>query len=317
MSADRRKSHLAVYVIVLIAALLIVLYVFLRTFRAGEEAASVAPPQTETTKSSAKQVNQRALAADTTLVGKGKQLFEINCSSCHGPEGYGNGPRAAGMTPPPRNYHTQKFKFGDDIVSIHNTILKGSPGTSMPSFVLLPIEDTWALAHFVYSQIPNPPPITDAQLAQVPGGSSGGAVTAAPATAGSTATAAATEATGVRIPIEVAMQQMTVPGPVTTPIQHAIAGKSVGAALYAERCASCHGTQGEGKVVRVLAVAPYRYEVSGDLTSSNSPWITDRNKFSQIVVQGLPGRTMPGQGTLTSAQLDELYSFVRSLSKVR
>ena len=317
MSAGKRKSPVAVYVVVLIAALLIVVYIFLRNFRAGEEAAGTAPPH-EVATATPSSVNQRALAADTSLVGKGKQLFEINCSSCHGPDGYGNGPRAEGMTPPPRNYHTQPFKFGNDIVSIHNTILKGSPGTSMPSFALLPLEDTWAIAHFVYSLVPNRPPITDALLAKVPGGPSGGGSNpTSPTTAAPSSTETAPGATtGARIPIEIAMRQLTEAAPVAAPVQRHEVVSSPGAMLYVERCASCHGAQGEGRRVQVLAVAPYRYEVSGDLTSSNSPWITDRNKFSQIVVQGLPGRTMPGEATLTSAQLDDLYSFVRSLSKV-
>ena len=42
-------------------------------------------------------------------------------------------PARPGLNPPPRNYKTEPFKFGNDIVSLHNTILKGSPGTSMPS----------------------------------------------------------------------------------------------------------------------------------------------------------------------------------------
>lgn len=64
MSADGKKTALPLYVIVLIGAALVVLYVFMRNFRAGEEAAAVAPPPSEPRTTSAKAVDQQALARD-------------------------------------------------------------------------------------------------------------------------------------------------------------------------------------------------------------------------------------------------------------
>jgi mono/diheme cytochrome c family protein len=32
------------------------------------------------------------------------QIFETRCVTCHGPQGEGNGPASAGLTPPPRNF---------------------------------------------------------------------------------------------------------------------------------------------------------------------------------------------------------------------
>ncbi|HEY3296401.1 MAG TPA: c-type cytochrome [bacterium] len=334
MSRPPTKTSLFYYVIVLIAAAVIAVVVFLRNFHAGEEAGSLAPPPAEGTTGAAKTVDERALAQNTKLAGPGKALFETNCASCHGPNGNGDGPRAASLSPKPRNYHSEKFKFGNDIVSIHNTIMKGSPGTSMPSFALLPLEDTWAIAHYVYTLIPNPPPITDQQLAQVPGGATGGAATPSASSAGTTPPQAGAPGTPppaqnknqtktpapadtVRIPIEVAMRQMTVNAVPVAGTQASAPSASAGAAIYGARCAGCHGDNGEGKRARVISVAPYRYEVTGDLTISTAPWTHDRNKFAQLVVQGLPGRIMPGQATLTSAQIDDLFSFVRSLVKTR
>jgi mono/diheme cytochrome c family protein len=52
----------------------------------------------------------------------GKDLFvKTNCNSCHGLEGAGDGPLAAVLNPPPRNFVVGDFKFdanGD-----------GTPGT--------------------------------------------------------------------------------------------------------------------------------------------------------------------------------------------
>jgi mono/diheme cytochrome c family protein len=315
MSTPPPQRNLIYYSVALVAAALIVVFVFLRNFRAGEEAAKLAPPPAEKTGAASKVVNEQALAKDVSLAGKGKALFETNCASCHGPKGNGDGPRAASINPKPRNYHTEQFKFGNDIVSIHNTLMRGSPGTSMPSFALLPLEDTWAIVHYVYTLLPSPPPITDAQVAALPGGSSGGTANAStPAAPAPSAIPAAPDSQ--RIPIEIAMQRIAREVVVPT-TQQAPISDSRGATLYAQHCASCHGAAGEGMRQRVLSVPPYRYEVTGNLTTSTNPWTRDRNKFYQIVVQGLPGRIMPGQATLTSQEMDDLYAFVRGLAKTR
>ena len=39
-----------------------------------------------------------------------KQIFGTRCFACHGPEGLGNGPASAGLTPPPRNFHDPAFQ---------------------------------------------------------------------------------------------------------------------------------------------------------------------------------------------------------------
>lgn len=33
-----------------------------------------------------------------------EQIFETRCVTCHGPQGAGDGPASAGLTPPPRNF---------------------------------------------------------------------------------------------------------------------------------------------------------------------------------------------------------------------
>jgi mono/diheme cytochrome c family protein len=33
-----------------------------------------------------------------------EQIFKTRCVTCHGPEGAGDGPASAGLTPPPRNF---------------------------------------------------------------------------------------------------------------------------------------------------------------------------------------------------------------------
>ena len=88
-----------------------------------------------------------------------------------------------------------------------------------------------------------------------------------------------------------------------------------GAAIYAQRCAGCHGASGEGMALRRISSAPDRYQHTASLVGLPSPWLRDRNQFAALVVKGLPGRTMPGNATLTRQQLDDLYAFVRHLRK--
>jgi mono/diheme cytochrome c family protein len=43
------------------------------------------------------------LTDEKTAVSEGRILFESNCASCHGVNGGGDGPAAAGLEPPPQN----------------------------------------------------------------------------------------------------------------------------------------------------------------------------------------------------------------------
>jgi mono/diheme cytochrome c family protein len=306
------RTSLFFYVPVAIAGMLLVFWVFSSNYKKGEQAGLTAPPPPEGSQAAAPQINERALAKDSGLAAKGKTLFQINCASCHGSDGHGNGDRAASLNPKPRNFHEEKFKFGNDIVSIHATLLKGSPGTSMPSFALLPPEDVWALAHFVETQIPDAPPITDALVAQLPeGGTAGGTAGSGQAPAAAADTMA--KGSGERVPILFAMDRIAHEPAAAGPASNKVVADLPGTDIYLNRCAACHGEHGEGKRVKVVNVAPYSWAYTASLINPKASWMNNRNEFGQIVVRGLPGRLMPGIATLTKQQIDDLYSYVRSL----
>lgn len=127
--------------------------------------------------------------------------------------------------------------------------------------------------------------------------------------------------TGPRIPIAVAMEIVAseAVAPVGAAAPAARPGPvdlAQGEALYRTHCASCHGAQGQGGIpVMMVSSDPY-LEVTA--SSFQKPQmlhsLDDAAGFVKIVVHGLPGRMMPGQGTLTRPQLDSLYAYVRQLA---
>ena len=52
-----------------------------------------------------------ALAGDAAA---GKSTFEMNCASCHGNGGKGDGPVGLALDPKPRDFTTGEFKFDTD-----------------------------------------------------------------------------------------------------------------------------------------------------------------------------------------------------------
>jgi c(7)-type cytochrome triheme protein len=86
----------------------------------------------------------------------GEKLFQGLCSGCHGNSGDGNGPFAAFLNPPPRDFSGQAFKQRIDAsdtlsvdIDLYRTLSLGIKGTAMPAWSALPPRDRWALIHYV------------------------------------------------------------------------------------------------------------------------------------------------------------------------
>lgn len=250
------------------------------------------------------------------LIARGKTLFTTNCASCHGAEGFGDGPAAAALNPKPRNFHEGYWKFGGGLARVVRTITEGSPGTAMAAFPGLPLEDRIAIAHYERSLEPKLEEDKAPDLAWLgvgPGGAPlGGGASAAPAGAAAAGPAAA----GPQIPIEVAMQKLAV-APADT--GYALAslpsdGNTAGAELYQGRCARCHGRTGEGNVrVAMLGSAPYAYVVTRSLAVPRLRWADDYGAFEKLVLEGVPGGVMPPNGDLSRDAILSLYNYTQML----
>lgn len=83
------------------------------------------------------------------LLEKGKTIFTVNCVTCHGEKGDGNGPAGAYMNPKPRNFSTDKLKVGNKPEQLFKTITQGLTGTAMAGFGHLSEDDRWAVSLYV------------------------------------------------------------------------------------------------------------------------------------------------------------------------
>ena len=73
-------------------------------------------------------------AAPAADVVRGQVVYETRCAPCHGTEGRGDGPAAAGINPRPRNFHEQEFWRGRTVEQLRLVVRQGKPGTLMPPF---------------------------------------------------------------------------------------------------------------------------------------------------------------------------------------
>lgn len=92
-----------------------------------------------------------------TLLAKGKEVYMAQCMICHGTAGLGDGPASAAFNPKPRNFTANEWKKSGGLLGLYRTITEGLPGTPMPSFGGLSVEERMALSHYVRAFSKNPP----------------------------------------------------------------------------------------------------------------------------------------------------------------
>jgi high-affinity iron transporter len=85
---------------------------------------------------------------------RGAEIFRDRCSPCHGDTGHGDGILADLLPVRPRNYHTERFKWGRTPSGIVETVALGRSDV-MPAFRgALDEADMWAVAHLVWAWMP-------------------------------------------------------------------------------------------------------------------------------------------------------------------
>ncbi|HHH43388.1 MAG TPA: c-type cytochrome [Gammaproteobacteria bacterium] len=76
-------------------------------------------------------------------------LYAEQCAGCHGVNGDGRGPQAAGLDPAPINFRDPDRYAQRTLYGLYNTITQGVPDTSMSSYHELSAADRWSLAFYV------------------------------------------------------------------------------------------------------------------------------------------------------------------------
>jgi mono/diheme cytochrome c family protein len=225
-----------------------------------------------------------AAGGESELITLGRKVYKKNgCASCHGEDGQAGTP--TGKMLKARNFVIGDYKMGASVEGISGVLQNGLAGTAMAAFPNIKGKDLEALATFLLALKDNP------ELAADP------------------APKAATGGSG-QVSIAFAMEKMAehVPYPHRVKFDDG----SAGAKIYKENCASCHGDNGQGGIAtRMVSAAPYYRVETTPLLGHDGDWMKEA-AFKKIVTEGTPGKVMPGLGTLTKQELNDLYDFFKS-----
>jgi len=100
------------------------------------------------------------------IITYGQKQYKMNCATCHGDSGKGDGPAGGGLTPKPRNFVEGKWTQGGGLISHFNVVANGIPNSSMASFKHLKLADRWAILHFIESITENKSKDDSAKVAE-------------------------------------------------------------------------------------------------------------------------------------------------------
>ncbi len=107
--------------------------------------ASQAPAQ-----ASAEPVEAPEPAAYQDLLGEGAKVYAASCFVCHGGVGNGNGPGAANLSTPARDFTDQDWMASQSDGVFYTSIQRGVPGTPMPAFAgRLSQREIWAVTAYI------------------------------------------------------------------------------------------------------------------------------------------------------------------------
>lgn len=116
---------------------------------AGVMLAGVAMAQAPWTAPDADKAKKNPVPAGAKTAEAGKKLAQINCVTCHGPDGKGTGPAAQALNPKPADWTSKKVQDESD----GELFWKISNGRgAMPAWkATLSETDRWTLVHHVRS----------------------------------------------------------------------------------------------------------------------------------------------------------------------
>ena len=231
-----------------------------------------------------KSAELKPLSSSPKLVALGKQVYSQQCIACHGAGGRGDGEAAYLLYPKPRDFVAAKYRLVSTWERVptdqdlFDTITRGMPGSSMPSWGHLPAEQRWGLVHYIKSLAEKPLEIKPQKAPNADG--SGG--------------------------------QGIIQPPKSPPFDAAARTRAL--EMYKEACASCHGAtaRGDGAEKQVDEEGfPTRPR---DLTAGIFKGNHDPLSLYRHIVAGIPGSPMPMSDWAWGNDAWHLVNYVRSLS---
>ena len=91
-------------------------------------------------------IKKNPLPSDASSIKIGKDLYQSNCTPCHGDKGKGDGSAAASLNPPPADHSSTSVQSETD-GAIFWKLSEGH--NSMPSYYSLNDKQRWAIVNYI------------------------------------------------------------------------------------------------------------------------------------------------------------------------
>jgi mono/diheme cytochrome c family protein len=222
--------------------------------------------------------------ATAKLVALGKQVYAQQCAACHGIGGRGDGEASYLLYPKPRDFVAAKYRLVSTWERVptdqdlFDTISRGMPGSAMPSWEHLPVEQRWGLVYYVKSLAEKPLEIKPPKMPAADGSGGQGLIVVPKAPA-----------------FDAAARERALE-------------------LYKDACASCHGDTGKGDGAQEQRDDEGFPTRPRDLTAGVFKGNPDPTALYRHIVAGIPGSPMPMSDWAYGADAWHLVHYVRSLS---
>ena len=235
------------------------------------------------------------------LFSQGENVYQEQCSVCHGPAGGGDGKAAYLLSPKPRDFIRDKFRLVSTTnmqatdEDLFTTITQGMPGSAMPPWGHLNAKDRWALVYYVR------------YLSEFKTHEDSGEINEE------------MKAQGIpwQVKEKIINKKINDENLIKISPESPITPEALkrGQELFIASCAGCHGPQGRGDGQQEQK-DNLGYPVKPrDLTAGIFKGSSKSSDLYCRMIAGLPGSPMPSYvGALTQEQIWDLIHFVQTLS---